>query len=486
MGKYAEDPDTRNTIFKSNYSVFNIDEDILQKISAVARDTGLLERIRQDWKNPKSYPLSAHTDNFACGSAVIASASKVKEIEDAIARKYIGLDMESYALASVNQLKFEPYPKLFIIKAISDFADVKKDDSEHEYACYTSARFFVEVCSLVLIHLPLNSQALEARFQVDDAGVRQNVARYKYAAKEFDEIDISDAGERVSKKNKIAIKLAQWILENHLPKPAVAHLYSEGCLVGLVVSMGMEPNKGDAVLIFDIYDRIKEPFTKHKILDTIEIFLHRKLFDPADYKRIRQIFELFSFNADADLIQKLRKVEKLLNKAEFLRIYSIPEDTLGLNKTLRVDAGNPRFSYLNDLIFENVLVVDGDFYKDSTDILTDSYGKVVAEVEYTYSEFKQFVVYVQVRCRQEGKKDNIEKWIAFRNEVFDISKEPNQFEKALPVEAKDVFGDWKKVSVDLHAAVKLLFGNEKIEYVNLIKMRARGAGKLAYIFLREA
>jgi hypothetical protein len=64
-----------------------------------------------------------------------------------------------------------------------------------------------------------------------------------------------------------------------------------------------------------------------------------------------------------------------------------------------------------------------------------------------------------VRCRQEGKKDNIEKWIGFKNEVFDISREPNHFEKALPVEAKDVFGDWKKVSVDLRAAVNLLFGS---------------------------
>ena len=250
--------------------------------------------------------------------------------------------------------------------------------------------------------------------------------------------------------------------------------------------MGMEPTSTDAVLIFDIYDRIKQPFTKYKILDAIETLLYRKLFNPADYKRIRQIFELFSFNADAGLTLKLRKVEKILNKAEFLKIYSMPEGTLHFNKALRVDAGPPRFSELGDPVYEKVLGVEGDFYKDSVDILTDSYGKVVAEIEYAYTEFKQFVVYAFVRCRQEGKKDNIEKWIGFKNEVFDISKEPNQFEKALPVEAKDVFGDWKKVSVDLHAAVKLLFGNEKIEYVNLIKMRARGAGKLAYIFLREA
>jgi hypothetical protein len=151
--------------------------------------------------------------------------------------------------------------------------------------------------------------------------------------------------ERVRRKDKIAVKLAQWILENHLPKAAVAQLYSEGCLVGLVVSIGMEPTSTDAVLIFDIYDRIKQPFTKYKILDTIETLLYRKLFNPTAYKRIRQIFELFSFNADAGLTLKLRKVEKILNKAEFLKIYSMPEGTLHLNKSLRVDAGHPRCLY---------------------------------------------------------------------------------------------------------------------------------------------
>lgn len=155
-GKYYEiqkDDKTENNelVFNSDYSSFDIDADILQKISAVTNDEKILDSILNGWNEVKKYKLKAHSGNFACGSAVIASIKKVKQIEAAISRKYIGIDMETFALASVNQLKHNVNPKMFIIKAITDFADSDKDDSEHEFASYTSAKIFLEVCSHVLI-----------------------------------------------------------------------------------------------------------------------------------------------------------------------------------------------------------------------------------------------------------------------------------------------------------------------------------------------
>jgi nucleoside phosphorylase len=155
-GKYIEikkdgNPENNEIKFNSDYSSFPIDTDILQKITAVTSDQKILDAIMNSWSVSKSYKLKVHSGNFACGSAVIASMKKVKQIEDAISRKYIGIDMETFALASVNQLKHNHNPKMFIIKAITDFADSDKDDSEHEFASYTAAKVFLEVCSLVLV-----------------------------------------------------------------------------------------------------------------------------------------------------------------------------------------------------------------------------------------------------------------------------------------------------------------------------------------------
>jgi nucleoside phosphorylase len=155
-GKYIEkmsdgDPANNEIIFNSDYSSFDIDPSILQKISAVTSDETIIASIQDGWKEKKENSLKVHTGNFACGSAVIASKKKVEEIEKAISRKYIGMDMETFALASVNQLKYNAHPKMFIIKSVTDFADSAKSDSEHKYASYVAAALFIEVCSRVIV-----------------------------------------------------------------------------------------------------------------------------------------------------------------------------------------------------------------------------------------------------------------------------------------------------------------------------------------------
>jgi nucleoside phosphorylase len=157
-GKYTEQtidtsPENNQVIFNSDYSSFDIDTDMLQKIQAVTGDPKIIETIQDSWHEKKPYKLQVHSGNFACGSAVIASRKKVEEIEKAVSRKYIGIDMEAYALAAVNQLKHNEYPKMFIIKSITDFADSSKNDSEHEFASFVAAKMFIEICSHVLVEI---------------------------------------------------------------------------------------------------------------------------------------------------------------------------------------------------------------------------------------------------------------------------------------------------------------------------------------------
>lgn len=136
--------------FKSDKKSCAIAVDIIQKIRAVTANRSLIDRIQTNWAIQKKYKLKVHFGNIACGSAVVASKIKVKEIQDSISRKYIGIDMETFALAAINEIRAKHLPKLFIIKAISDFADNDKNDSEHEYAMYASASLFISVCAEVL------------------------------------------------------------------------------------------------------------------------------------------------------------------------------------------------------------------------------------------------------------------------------------------------------------------------------------------------
>lgn len=149
-GKYKETDDC--VIFQSDKLSHDVDTDLIQFLSMLGNDKNLLAQIKSNWTGEHRVDdLSAHPGNFACGSAVIASGKKIKELEKHISRKYIGIDMESFALVTVNQIKPTQKPKMFIIKSITDFADNLKDDSAHKYASYTAASFFIEVCAKILL-----------------------------------------------------------------------------------------------------------------------------------------------------------------------------------------------------------------------------------------------------------------------------------------------------------------------------------------------
>ena len=153
-GKYFEESQflsflPNKVVFKCDFKSYDIDTDIIQKIR-VCNEENVIDQIQNQWPIKQKNKLKIHFGNFACGSAVIASDIKIKEIEKQIARKYIGLDMESFALAAISRIKTKNDPKLFVVKSITDFADKAKGDSAHEYASYTAAKYFLVICEKVI------------------------------------------------------------------------------------------------------------------------------------------------------------------------------------------------------------------------------------------------------------------------------------------------------------------------------------------------
>ena len=75
-----------------------------------------------------------------CGPFVIASSEVVEKLQED-ERKLQALDMEGFALyATAHTLD----RKALWIKAVSDFADIKKADNHHKTCCFASGTFLYE------------------------------------------------------------------------------------------------------------------------------------------------------------------------------------------------------------------------------------------------------------------------------------------------------------------------------------------------------
>ena len=88
------------------------------------------------WKNLSP---TIRTEKMSSGSAVVADEKIVEEF--IIDRKMEGIDMEAYGVVyACRYARSKPNP--IIMKAISDFADSKKNDLYQEIASYVSAQAF--------------------------------------------------------------------------------------------------------------------------------------------------------------------------------------------------------------------------------------------------------------------------------------------------------------------------------------------------------
>lgn len=84
--------------------------------------------------------VSAYIAKTVCGPFVVASSSVIEELQKD-ERKLQALDMEGFALyATAHTLD----KKALWIKAVSDFADIKKADVHHKTCCFASATFLYE------------------------------------------------------------------------------------------------------------------------------------------------------------------------------------------------------------------------------------------------------------------------------------------------------------------------------------------------------
>lgn len=179
-------------------------------------------------------------------------------------------------------------------------------------------------------------------------------------------------------------------------------------------------------------------------------------------------------------------LEKELGKAGYDNIFSIlkiSNRNLMLNTNLR-PFNKCRISAIGPENEKQSISIEGDFGSDYVDIFFDAHGERLTQVEYTFADFKDFLFYVHVGCYDSITGNNAWRWISLKNEIFTISKNVGELEKAYPVKSKSVDNELKKISTNIAKVFDELYGQEGLKYSNIERMRIRGSGKLLEIVLR--
>jgi nucleoside phosphorylase len=124
--------------------VENTEGQILDMISHMRRTRvmkDIQESVPRGFKSPNTI-LQCHVGPMASADLVVKDTKKFGEAIEAD-RRTIGVDMESYAFLRAAKLASVRWA--FVAKAVTDFADAKKDDDYREYAKYVATEFAVRL-----------------------------------------------------------------------------------------------------------------------------------------------------------------------------------------------------------------------------------------------------------------------------------------------------------------------------------------------------
>lgn len=129
-----------NSKFKPDYRQVRLNDRACQVIRRINSHPDLLQQIKDSCPyNKPDKPIQIHVGPFASGAAVLADPTAVSDIVEHN-RKLLGFDMEAYGVILSGNLACNPKPIPIVLKAVSDFGDVEKNDDYQQYASYTSAR----------------------------------------------------------------------------------------------------------------------------------------------------------------------------------------------------------------------------------------------------------------------------------------------------------------------------------------------------------
>lgn len=127
------------SVFKPDYKQIRLDDTVNQILRRLIGQSASLHEIHDQccYEKPDN-SLQIKIGPFGSGAAVL-SDSKIIERVLQHQRKFMGFDMEAYAVMLSGTLASAPKPTTVVMKSVSDFGEGKSDQYQ-KYAAYTSAR----------------------------------------------------------------------------------------------------------------------------------------------------------------------------------------------------------------------------------------------------------------------------------------------------------------------------------------------------------
>lgn len=127
------------SVFKPDYRQIRLDNEINQVVRRLATRREKLVAIREACTYDKpNDPLQVKIGHFGSGAAVLSDETVIARVKEHN-RKFLGFDMEAYAVMLSGMLSSTPKTTSVVMKAVSDFG-TGKSDKYQKYAAYTSAK----------------------------------------------------------------------------------------------------------------------------------------------------------------------------------------------------------------------------------------------------------------------------------------------------------------------------------------------------------
>lgn len=143
-GKLKENEESGDILFLKEMNQIPANSSLISRVSEFISNLENLRNINDSIhdKNLKDEKenVTAHVAKTVCGPFVVASTEFVENL-CVDERKLQALDMEGFALYTTAHTLNK---KALWIKAVSDFADIKKADGHHKTCCFASAKFLYE------------------------------------------------------------------------------------------------------------------------------------------------------------------------------------------------------------------------------------------------------------------------------------------------------------------------------------------------------
>lgn len=130
--------DGEKSIFKPDFKPLRLDDKVCQVIKHIANRSDALFHIYDScyYEKPDNM-LQVKIGPVGSGAAVLSDPTVINRVLEQN-RKFMGFDMEAYAVMLAGAIAPSPKPSTIVIKSVSDFGEGKTDKYQ-KYAAYTSA-----------------------------------------------------------------------------------------------------------------------------------------------------------------------------------------------------------------------------------------------------------------------------------------------------------------------------------------------------------